>query len=99
MMVQRDVWDYVYQCRTGGYLLDVTEGQTLVVDWDVSDSNLNGWILNGNGCTENIGQVRKVGTKGQQTLTVTVSGKVRVGAYSDVGTFSAANGVIKIRIS
>ena len=100
MMVQREHWDYVYQFenQTGGYFLDVTEGQTLVVDWDAPEGNLNGWVLNGYGYIENLGQIRNIGRKGQRTLAVTASGQVRVGAYSVHGTFSLQNGVIKIRI-
>ena len=83
----------------GCFSLDVTEGQVLVVKWDVSRSNLNGWILNGMGCTSSdITQLRYVGEKGTRTLTVIQSGKVRVGAYSNNGTFAARGGTIKIRV-
>ena len=102
MMASR-LWDYEFvfaNSHSQGALLGVTEGQVLLIDWDCQNEfvNANGWILNGNGCCDNISQVRQVGRTGQRTITVTASGTVRIGAYSANRTFAVQYGTIRIRI-
>ena len=96
-------WDYVYTKTYGSqsWVLDVVEGQVLTVKWESPSENinLNGWVLNGNDCCESIRQIKSVGVNGERTLTVTASGKIRVGANSTNATFALSTGsIIYIRI-
>lgn len=97
-------WDNVYTKTSieQSWLLDVVEGQVITVKWESPSENINrsGWVLNGNGCCEDIKQIRDVGENGKQILTVTASGQVRVGAYSASATFALSTGsIIYIRIN
>ena len=96
-------WDFVLikTSQEQTVMLDVIAGQTITVQWESpSDTtlNLNGWVLNGNGCCANIGQIRSVGENGIQTLSITKSGQVRVGGYAGYITFNLSTGsIIRIR--
>ena len=97
-------WDYVYvkKYANQSWFLDVVEGQVLTVKWESPQDNvnLNGWVLNGNGCCENIRQIRDVGKYGERELEVTASGQVRVGAYSTSSTFALSVGsIVYIKIN
>ena len=97
-------WDYVYvkEFADQNWFLDVVEGQVLTVKWESPQSNinLNGWVLNGNGCCENIRQIRNVGKYGERELEVTASGQVRVGTYSGSSTFALSVGsIVYIKIN
>ena len=89
-------YTFEFKNNSGGRLFDVEEGQTLRVSWDCPNGNLNGWILNGNGLTTNIGQIRNVGISGSATRYVTGTGSVRVGSNSAGTTFAVQNGTIII---
>lgn len=96
-------WDFVLikTSREQTVMLDVIAGQTITVQWESPSDitlNSNGWVLNGNGCCANIGQIRNVGENGIRTLSITQSGQVRVGGYSRYETFSLSEGsIIRIR--
>lgn len=94
-------WDHVYTFtnNTGGELLNVTAGQKLLIEWDCPNGNLNGWIMNGNGNTsKDLAQIRTIGLSGTDSINVTGTGQVRIGAYSTSGTFSVKDGIIKVKL-
>lgn len=84
--------------NSGGRLFDVEEGQTLLISWDCPDGNLNGWVLNGNGLTDDIRQLRTVGTSGNAVREVRGTGQVRVGSNTSGTTFAIRNGTVIITV-
>ena len=83
-----------------GELFNVTTGQTLIVNWNCPNGNRNGWVLNGNGCCPNITNLYLLpeGFIGERTVSVTQSGTVRVGSYSNYATFAVQNGTITVTV-
>lgn len=98
-------WDYVFvkEKQFVTWMLDVTEGQSITIQWETPadvTQNQNAWVLNGNGCCPNISQVRYVGENGEQTLTITQSGQIRVGGYAGYETFNLQVGtIVRVRFN
>ena len=94
-------WDYIVIANSTyfyGKLIDVTEGQTLLVEWDCLHGNQNGWVLNGNGCCTDIRKLSDVGRTGRKIVSVTASGKIRVASYTTNPTFAIQNGTVYVKI-
>lgn len=104
--VKKSPRDYVFIKKNTAvvtWMLDVTEGQSITVQWETPadvTQNQNGWVLNGNGCCPNIAQIRNVGENGERTLVITQSGQVRVGGYANYQTFNLSVGsIVRIKFN
>ena len=101
-MMEDAYWTKIYRFNSShstGAMLEVTEGQTLVLEWYCPNGNKNGWVMNGYDYCTSIRRIgMEAGRSGRQTVPITATGSVRIGSYSANSTFAVQRGTIKVRV-